>query len=257
MTLDIPITLTSSVYHVGTLEPQLRGRHHSTSLEGHCLSVSHCPASWTRIARLGGQPCHLLRKADGTPAAFLDMISAAQHPEIVQEATAWASALGLCESKSQWKAWSTDEEGALRYALCDSLEDAQLEMSEHAEDDLPEPEAVTTLVCTEAMATYLGCRLHKGAGLDLIIAAWADQALPALDGVWWHEELAPNQYSAPRGGIFPSRLTQWQSSAAHLSDSLEDSDDIELASTRALMRMTIASDSHDTSDTPPTANAPS
>jgi hypothetical protein len=55
--MKIPVIAFDTAYHLGTLDPSLRGKEGGAvggdSQEGHLLSVSTCPEAWRSIARLG------------------------------------------------------------------------------------------------------------------------------------------------------------------------------------------------------------
>lgn len=211
----IPIVELGRVYHVGSLDPELRGSLHRSSQEGPCLSVSLCPDAWTGIARLGGSDLFALERDGG---AFLDVHAAMADASLRETIVGWAEAEGLIVYRERWKAWSFDEETEswMNFDV-DTLEDAKAEVDEFATgpDGGPAIELSMGYVATEELGRRLGCgRFDDAFALDFAAMAWARDAAPmptgrAIDGVWFREEYAPERLSAPRGGIFPDALPGW------------------------------------------------
>ncbi len=213
----IPTIELGRVYHVGSLDPALRGSLHRSSQEGPCLSVSLCPDAWTAIARLGGSDLYALERGYG---AFLDVHAAMSDPALRETIVRWAEAEGLIVYRERWKAWTFDEETEeWMHFDVDTREDAEAEVDEFATgpDGGPAIELSMGYVATEELGRRLGCgRFDDAFTPDFAAMAWARDAAPMLtgrtfDGVWFREEYAPERHSAPRGGIFPDALPQWTS----------------------------------------------
>lgn len=211
----IPIVELGRVYHVGSLDPALRGSLHRSSQEGPCLSVSLCPDAWTAIARLGGSGLYALERGDG---AFLDVHAAMSDPAVRETIVRWAEAEALIVYRERWKAWAFDEETEeWTHFEVDTHEDAKAEVDEFATgpDGGPAIELTMGYVATEELGRRLGCgRFDDAFALEFAAMAWARDAAPMLtgrtfDGVWFREEYAPERHSAPRGGIFPDALREW------------------------------------------------
>lgn len=66
MIMDIPTLKAKAIYHVGTMNEGAKSSFFTDSLEGHCISVSRCPAAWRKIAKLGGNPLWELQRYDNT-----------------------------------------------------------------------------------------------------------------------------------------------------------------------------------------------
>lgn len=208
----LPILVTDLVYHVGSLDQTKKGHSYRRSLEGHCLSVSHCPSAWVKIARLGGLPCHQLEKVDGV---FLDVLRTRGDRALHSQIQDWGIQQGLCNLETQWKSWSTDEEGDWRYTLHKSEHEAQEEAESNYADEGPNGPAHEPAEVLAASAKLLSLTHQTSMDgedcFNLLCAVWADQTQPKIDGVWWTEVFDPGNLSAPRGGIFPSRLNGWSS----------------------------------------------
>jgi hypothetical protein len=211
----IPIVELGRVYHVGSLDPALRGSLHRSSQEGPCLSVSLCPDAWTAIARLGGSGLYALERDGG---AFLDVHAAMSDPAVRETIVRWAESEGLIVYRERWKAWVLDEETEeWMHFDVDTREDAEAEVDEFATgpDGGPAIELSMGYVATEELGRRLGCgRFDDAFAMDFVAMAWARDAAPMLtgrtfDGVWFREEYAPERHSAPRGGIFPDALQEW------------------------------------------------
>lgn len=198
------------VLHIGTMNQGLKASFHRDSLEGGCLSVSTCPDAWRRIARLGGQPLWALERQG---ALFLDMIQLREDHSLLDMITDWGVENGLAERKQLFQAWLYDDElDSWVYSLHRSWEEA----ADECDDDLslgPEGAAITTVEVvtgTPALAAMTCCRdLSCSDAIDYVVMTWAEAHVPELDGVWWTEQYEPAALSAPRGGIFPSRLERW------------------------------------------------
>jgi hypothetical protein len=225
----VPIIELGRVYHVGSLEPALRGSLHRSSQEGPCLSVSLCPDAWTGIARLGGSDLFALERDGGV---FLDVHAAMADASLRETIVRWAEAEGLIAFRERWKAWSFDDETEeWTYFTLDSRADAEAEVDEFATgpDGGPAIELSMGYVATEELGRRLGCgRFDDAFTLDFATMAWARDAAPILtgrtfDGVWFREEYAPERLSAPRGGIFPDALPGWTPVALPRS-SVDDDD---------------------------------
>ena len=219
----LPVVTTEGVLHIGTLAPETRHHRLSDSLEGHCLSVSHCPNAWRSIARLGGS---LLWELSNPHGKFLDVCKIANGKALRQEIETWGLDNNYVERQSRWRAWFTDESGGWRYMLCETEQDARAETAD-TEDLRPDGNPVVDLTHALIGTTLLGQRtqirkLSDRDAFDLVAMAWAEDTQPELDGVWWRETYDPSSLSAPRGGIFPNRLHRWN---AHKTDYRHHCDD--------------------------------
>lgn len=222
--MRIPVLQTSTVLHIGTLDPALAGRN---NYEGHCLAVSLCPLAWRRIAKLGGLPLWQLACDKGL---YLDLLAAGREKSLRRLIEDWAVSAGYGTRAQIWRAWSTDEDGALVY----STHATEALAREEAGEDLffpngsavPSVESERVLTGTRRLIEHVRVTdLGACDAFDYVAIVWAEATQPALTGVWWQEQYAPERLSAPRGGIFPDRLGRFKasqcSSAAWMDDEEE------------------------------------
>ena len=213
---EIPILIISRVHHIGDMD--VAGAK-TGSQEAHCLSVSNCPMAWRQISRLGGRPLQQLSKKDGI---FLDVIRCLETPEIRLAIESYAVSAGYAQRATLYRAWGYDsEDDAWRFSLHKTQSAALNELDSDAEyetaSDVPGPNDHTpgvesVQVLTGTMDLQLRTRqynLESSDVLDLIAICWAEDYLDQVDGAWWAETYHPESLSAPRGGIFPSRLGKW------------------------------------------------
>lgn len=209
--MDIPVLRTAEVIHIGTLVEKRRGER-GESLEGHCLSVSHTPHAWRQIAKLGGLPVMRLLNHEGV---FVDLLALMRDEALRGEIEAWGLREGLAYRATKWRSWSFDDEDeSWRYSLHDDQASAEAELYDEdarGPDDGPAVDSVEILCGTVALADRVMVnRLDRSDAFEYVAMVWAEDYLPEADGVWWREDYAPESYSAPRGGIFPSRLERWK-----------------------------------------------
>jgi|GEM_PF-1395185 len=222
----LPLVYLDRVYHVGTLNSAHKGRSHTQSLEGNCLSVSLCPAAWRAIAKLGGYPLYEL---SGSGGRFLDVYAALGDEALRREALNWARSQGLVEERQMWRSWRFDDEVGDWSALLSATQDEALfEALNWAPSDNPDDldapagheavEPALVIVGAAQMSARIGWTHSDDRDMsDMAVMLWAQEALPmrhgvALDGVWWRERYDPSCLSAPRGGIFPARISNWRRS---------------------------------------------
>lgn len=203
---NLPLFAVPAVYHFGSMNAEDKGASFAHSLEGHGLSVSTCPHAWQSIARLGGSPLWKMEREGGV---FVGMHELRDKAKLWADIREWGIGLQLCEPVLRWRAWSTDEEGELRYSLHATKEEADLEADEECqetEDNSP----VEILVPTEQLAKLMGHTMPDEAAADQVAMMWIEAHYPEIDGVWWREEYAPESLSAPRGAIFRHRMASWE-----------------------------------------------
>lgn len=243
---SIPLIHLDRVYHVGSLDPSDRGRLHSSSQEGPCLSVSLCPEAWTAIARLGGSPLHEMRREG---AVFLDVHAALDEAELRAVILGWAETEGLVVFREQWKAWRFDDETEeWGYLLADTREDAAMELDDEADgpDGGPAIELTMGYAATTGLADRLGVPpVHDVFAVDFAALAWARQVAPIVlgrlvDGVWFRDGYDPERLSAPRGGIFPEAVQSWTAEALP-QVSIDDEEGLEAMPETVLVPMPIVS----------------
>jgi hypothetical protein len=195
--------------HVGTLLAADRRHQYSKSYEGHCLSVSACPESWREIARLGCAPTWRLSNPGGR---FVDVHKTLEQPGAREALKAWGMQSGLAEERTLWRAWLCDAEtDRWGFVLREDYESACFEVCDPLEltdAGVPVVQAQAVTVGTEKLRGQVSVDLSKDDCIDFLLMAWAQSHLDA-DGLWWDEEHNVPALSAPRGGLFPSRLDRW------------------------------------------------
>lgn len=237
--MRIPVIHPDRVFHVGTMNPAKVGSN-GASQEGHCLSVSPCPNSWTEIARLGGNKAHRLVREGG--GAFLDAHAVLDDAGTLEAAVDWAVSEGLAERVELWKSWRTDEDGEWSYMTHASRDAAFDEVN--YDDDYDDPDDVEgpdggpgiepfdAVVGTPALAAATGVRHDpESDATDAVLMAWARSVASelvdgGLDGVWWRETHDPEALSAPRAAMFPERVGGWTHKAVRAA-SVDDEAEID------------------------------
>lgn len=103
------------------------------------------------------------------------------------------------------------------YMTFPTLKEAQEEAGE-VEDGGSPPVAITAFAATPALKAHLesqGFPVKRSileAGETVREFAWMKilEEETDFDGFWWKETIDPDNYSAPRGAIFQSRLARWE-----------------------------------------------
>lgn len=215
--LSWPVYGPRKVFHLGTMDPQIKGRtHNACSLEGNGLSISTHPEAWREIARLGGEDkWELCREG----AKFVDLRSLGQ--EHLDAVIQWAQQQGLVEMVPVAQVSYDGEypgEGFRTVAFFDMTCPEQQRM---AKDELeaiepeehPRMETVDMPRATLAMNERVGFKVPMGHVGDIALTLYAEDVLHeslGLDGVWWEDDLSPADLSAPRGVIHLRALSSWQ-----------------------------------------------
>lgn len=242
--MRVPVINLPVVYHIGTLNPEHRGRQFKTSQEGAGLSVSLCPRGWERIARLGGNPWQELTRHD---ALFIDLH--AIDNALLAQIQMWARDAGLLEPRIMWRAWNWDEEAERwGYQLFGEREAAVAlfdgERDEDEDDDdlisrldeeLGFPSSATSAVEETAVWVLTDVGHERAAqferdrdATDIAVMFWAEDVLrrqmPEVVGVWWPEVYEPEHLSAPRGAILPSCIGRFETKMVEPGAVDEDED---------------------------------
>jgi hypothetical protein len=202
----LPVRKLTEVAHVGQLIPSEK---RNGSYEGRCLSVSTAPVSWASIAKLGDRGFILKGRGNFLDALALDLT----HREAIVE---WAVNAGLLISHEVARLHTLDTE-LNEWCFTDfgSSEKAEEEI-EWIDDDPYRLEFLTVYVATQTLVKGSGWKIghiSSSVSLDLALVEFASRD-PELDGVWWQERLDVSRFSAPRGGIFPHRVSEFQACAA-------------------------------------------
>lgn len=208
------------VAHVGAMDVTARN---SGSYEGRCLSVSLAPMTWASIARLGEDGFILSGRG-----RFVDVHALGDGDrKAIKE---WGRENGLLEAAEIARLHYLDTENdEWRYTDCVSAESAALEAEEFEEGDF-RIETVHVDIGTARLASLAGHkegRIDADTAFDMVLVEYASRD-EAIDGLWWDDEMDPDRLSAPRGGIFPSRLQSFAVEAADLAalEAFEDSMDM-------------------------------
>lgn len=219
ITIKIPTIKISSLFRIGAAQIPRRVNATSTeSLEGICLSVSKAPIAWRKIARLGGGALFRLTKNDGIFADILKILSNKKYAQLKWDIQNWAIENDLLQLKTMWKCWSCEDDDSFRYMVFPTREDAINECDYEEDDeyfliggpnDGPVVEEVHMHVGTQELVNRIKYkRVTEDDATEYAIMAYMMEQTE-LDGVWWNEAYFPENFSAPRGGIFPTRLREW------------------------------------------------
>jgi hypothetical protein len=167
---------------------------------------------------------HELSRTDGR---FLDIYAAMGDGELRERALAWAREQGVIQERRMWRAWWFDDELVDWVSVMSpTREEALAEVMDGAlidePNDLAAPggheavEPVLVMVGTAKLNARIGWSRSDDRDMtDMALMLWAREVLPVeygvvLAGVWWRERYDPAGLSAPRGGIFPERLADWE-----------------------------------------------
>lgn len=200
----LPTISFDALWHVGTLDPADKGCN-GESHEGRGLSVSTCPDSWIEIHRLGGLPVWELAREGNR---FLDFhaLTPAQRAGVA----AWCEREGFAVPGKAWEAaWRDAETEDVRWTLHDVRAEAEAQIEEESEASVTEVDVHRP---TDLMQAFVGRKVDPVEMPDHMAAAYAALVLD-IDGVWWEDEHDPERLSAPRGVIFPERLSAWSRTA--------------------------------------------
>lgn len=219
--MKFPVRKQDTWFHVGDLTNKAK----KNSYEGAGLSVSDCPDSWKRIARLGGTT-YRMQRAGGR---FLEMVYVSL--QVRREIFKWAIEEGYLTEKNVWVYHYYDDEfGEFYEREFESLEVAKEEadwedfdeeeqavlMKRIKDRTKDEEEYASTLFevkrfsATERLLkaeAWTGKCLSQQAE-DFAILRYADEVLE-LDGAHWADEHDVIRLSAPRAVIFQSQLHHW------------------------------------------------
>lgn len=197
------------VWHVGS--PRAARRKVVSSLEGTSFSVSEHPRAWTKIARLGGSSTFMLTRKDGKPGVFVNRYALSKDAE-----NALLAGSGLVTPTKVYvlREETSDENG--EDTVLESVFPTLAKAEEAADPDALEDGYATIVERDGWKATpelnRRWAQVFTG-DLDMFAGEFAlmeaVEALGLYDGMWWKEDLDPWSLSAPRGGIFQSRLPAW------------------------------------------------
>src|SRR5271170_4901116 len=193
------------LWHVGSMDVNDK---REGSLEGIGLSVSVNPEEWAQIAEIGGDFWELTKP--GNKFLNFHRLSKPQRQQIMT----WGIQNGYAEEISNtWRFVYFDSEAdEERYMEFTTQQEAQEQLDEQGEGGEVVPVHSRGIVGT----ARLGQRTKNSRGasdigmaFDLVVTVYAEDELDC-DGVWWADTFVPASLSAPRGVIFPSKLSSWK-----------------------------------------------
>ena len=229
--LLIPVFKTREVLHYGSLDPATCDRKGAIQ-DGHCLSVSHCPWAWRRIAELKGVPLWSLRCAE--IGNFIDVHALGNEKDLRSHIAEWGISNDYAEPKILWRGWSLDRKsGAWSSAMYSSRREAFEEVDTLGQyekiDQVPGPDGkcgiqpVETLTGTAKLEEAVQVsKLAKAESFDFVLMLWAEETQPEIDGLWWLDPYTRYGHVVPRGGILPSRLPRWNCTRVAIDDYADD-----------------------------------
>lgn len=201
-----PVSL-ETVYHVGDLSRERVVPY--TSQEGSELSVSVHPEVWEQLIKSGGLVkgnSHTTYKLTNPDGEFYFVNPSNE----LETETEWCLNTGFIEWVAGYRVTFIDENGDERYLKVEDEHTAREEAE--ARQCSFSPEQILSL--GPRGQTYweeaFGQPPESASPILIegMLPIWYANELD-VDGVWWAEKLAPENYSAPRGCIFQDKLEHW------------------------------------------------
>lgn len=204
---EMPIYQTGTVYHVGQMDISKKNDY---SYEGDGLSVSLCPDAWKKISETTCGDTHKLTKKNGEKGRFLDVRKLNKRNK--QEILDYGRKLGLIEDTIMYCFTYFDDE--LEADCKVKFKDKEEAILEAEDFDIEEDKIYTEkdIIPTEKMKQSMQFSFDEYKTFDILTTLYAEQM--GLDGCWWKDVLDVSRYSAPRGVILNSMLSEWESSLA-------------------------------------------
>lgn len=199
--MEWPIRTMKDIYHVGTLD---KTHKRMNSHEGDGLSISTHPSAWERINPLTSGTTYECRKEKNQ---FLDKHALTDHQ--LDRIIAWGLDKNWIEPCPYYRVTRWDSEWEETYWMHFST---KAEAVSEAEEEGEVSYAADGFKMTKTMQQKTHSSEQDLDPLCKLIVLYSEYALN-IDGVWWDDMLAPYQYSAPRGVIVPSRLSEWEMKA--------------------------------------------
>ena len=196
----IPLRSFDVLFHVGTLQASHKQRD---SLEGMGLSVSLHPNAWRKIARgrvSGDTWC--FSKPNNKFVVANDLTENSR-----KEIEGWALGQGLVRREKIWRVEYFDDEidDLIRQEF--SWEDKAAALNEATLYEVALQTIPNVVVATEELRKKTQHSAPPILVFDLVLPIYAEGF--GFDGVWWDDILDVAAYSAPRGVIVPSRVSEW------------------------------------------------
>ena len=200
-----PVKKIKTSLHIGTFDINNVKKE---SQEGRGISISPCPLSWRSIAQLSG-PCYQV--SFEKPVEFLDVNKTLKNKALMQKVLKWGIENDFCEQKILLKVITNDENGDELYDLYSSEDELIKSYGKEYETDecISRIEKEVGFVQTEKMqkrmfSSYVISPQHIKEFVALIYA----EDILGMAGGWWNDRHDVHAYSAPRGVIFESHLTE-------------------------------------------------
>ncbi|MFK4705702.1 hypothetical protein ABIC83_002541 [Roseateles asaccharophilus] len=214
--IDLPIwTPMGRLVHIGTMDPQDKGAQ-GDSLEGHGLSVSECPDDWEYIARLGGNPRWDVHPLPRQALRFLHLHQVSS--ETMDAMRSWAVEAGLAAPAKGYKvSWFDGDHEDFVYMTFTDESQAKSEFEFYAGDfdaesqpeaQRPKFEAFDGFAMTPEGLALLRRKRADLTETDELCALLYVEDQTDLIGAYWADRHAPEELSAPRAVILPTRLDQ-------------------------------------------------
>lgn len=195
--LSIPKLHKPSVWHIGSLD---EAQSDPSSYEGGLLSVSTCPASWQRIAKLSGD----LWRIESPNMHFVDAHAFRENTALYHLMLGWGSFNGFLELKTVYHVDVFDDEleSSITWTF-ETLEELEREFEE--EDVEIRPDFLAPVLTDYGLQRYGLKRNGSQYNMDYVLIDYVERVLvhedPCLFGVWWEDKMDPLTLSAPRAGI--------------------------------------------------------
>jgi len=192
---SVPIIHIPDVFHTGEMDISKKSQH---SHEATALSVTteEYIEDWQKIARIAGKVQHL-HKDDGK---FIDFHKISDMSQIYN----WGIEEGYLEPSDIYEVSYYDDEMEDEMTMSfRSREEAELEAHDYGE----EIKVKKSFVPTEKMQSAIGTKINQVMVDDYITLLYSENI--SVDGVWWEDILDARKFSAPRGGITPSKISSW------------------------------------------------
>ena len=192
---SVPIIRIPDVFHTGEMDISKKSQH---SHEATALSVTteEYIEDWQKIARTAGKVYHL-HKDDGK---FIDFHKISDMSQIYN----WGVEEGYLEPSDIYEVSYYDDEMKDEMTMSfRSRKEAELEASDYDE----EVEVKQSFAPTEKMQSVIGTKIDQAVVDDYITLLYSENI--SVDGVWWEDVSDVSKFSAPRGGIAPSKISSW------------------------------------------------
>lgn len=195
---QFPIISFDELFHTGTMTASLKkpGSHEG---EGLSVTIRAAVDTWKQLARASGDTWKLVKRNN----TFLNYhsLTKQQRNDILE----WAVKKGWVDINEQFiVSYFDDEMDSDMEAVYDTYDEAFLESGKN-KDMITSKKMPTS---TNKTNTRVGYKVETVLLLDIIATFYAEDVLK-MDGVWWNDKHDASRYTAPRGVIFPSKLSTW------------------------------------------------